>query len=289
MRNLSDRQRGGVLKRPSLCRGVEAHGLAPVTPAAVLNVGSDSQLGEGHRCQGPHLGLFHINLGDNEGVGDFVPVHHGPELKRCEHDGGASDEPDRDVLELHVAIVDASRLNDVEPPPTQAVRPLTSCNCWRWHQLGGCHRRGLTTVLLGSPIWNVRPPMIGMASISERENREIEAVNASGNTPVVFIHGLWLLPSGWDSWVQLFSEASYGPLTPDWPDDPETVEDARANPDVLAKKTLKQVADHIIEIINALDKKPAVMGHSTGGLLRRAPAARAECPCCSRRCPTRRS
>ena len=36
-----------------------------------------------------------------------------------------------------------------------------------------------------------------MASISERESREIEAANASGTTPVVFIHGLWLLPSSW--------------------------------------------------------------------------------------------
>ena len=99
-----------------------------------------------------------------------------------------------------------------------------------------------------------------MAPISERENREIEAANASGNPPVVFVHGLWLLPSSWDPWVQLFSEAGYAPLTPDWPDDPETVEEARANPDVLAKKTLKQVADHTTEIINALDKKPAVIG-----------------------------
>ena len=38
-----------------------------------------------------------------------------------------------------------------------------------------------------------------MASISERENMEIEAANASGNTPVVFIHGLWLLPGSWAS------------------------------------------------------------------------------------------
>ena len=113
-----------------------------------------------------------------------------------------------------------------------------------------------------------------MASISERENREIEAANASGNTPVVFIHGLWLLPSSWDRWRQLFSEAGYAPLTPDWPDDPVTVEEARGNPDVLAKKTLKQVADHTTEIINALDKKPAVMGHSTGGLLAQMLAGR---------------
>ena len=113
-----------------------------------------------------------------------------------------------------------------------------------------------------------------MASISERENREIEAANASGNTPVVFIHGIWLLPSSWDRWAQLFSEVGYAPLTPDWPDDPETVEEARANPDVFAKKTLKQVADHTTEIINALDNKPALVGHSTGGLLAQMLAGR---------------
>ncbi len=113
-----------------------------------------------------------------------------------------------------------------------------------------------------------------MASISERENREIEAANASGNTPVVFIHGLWLLPSSWANWADFFKQAGYAPLTPDWPDDPKTVAEARANPDVLAKKTLKQVADHTTEIINALDKKPAVIGHSTGGLLAQMLAGR---------------
>jgi non-heme chloroperoxidase len=113
-----------------------------------------------------------------------------------------------------------------------------------------------------------------MGSISERENREIGAANGSGNTPVVFIHGLWLLPSSWDRWGQLFSEAGYAPLRPDWPDDPETVVEARANPDVFAKKTLKQVAEHTTEIINALDRKPAVMGHSTGGLLAQMLAGR---------------
>src|SRR3954465_15096687 len=105
------------------------------------------------------------------------------------------------------------------------------------------------------------------ASITERESRQIEEANASGRTPVVFIHGLWLLPSSWANWVQLFEEAGYAGVTPSWPDDPETVEEARANPDVFAKKTLKQVADHTAEVIGALDKKPAVMGHSTGGLL----------------------
>jgi pimeloyl-ACP methyl ester carboxylesterase len=111
-------------------------------------------------------------------------------------------------------------------------------------------------------------------SISARENREIEAANASGDTPVVFIHGLWLLPSSWANWADFFKQAGYAPLTPDWPDDPQTVAGARAEPEVLAKKTLKQVADHTTEIISALDKKPAVMGHSTGGLLAQMLAGR---------------
>jgi len=113
-----------------------------------------------------------------------------------------------------------------------------------------------------------------MASVSERENREIEAANASGNTPVVFIHGLWLLPSSWNAWADFFKQAGCAPLTPDWPDDPETVEEARANPEVLAKKTLAQVADHTTEVIGRLDRKPAVMGHSTGGLLAQMIAGR---------------
>src|SRR5262249_33176746 len=112
------------------------------------------------------------------------------------------------------------------------------------------------------------------ASTSERENQEIVAANSSDKTPVVFIHGLWLLPSSWANWADLFEQAGYAPLPPDWPDDPQTVEGARAEPEVLAKKTLEQVADHTTEIINALDKKPAVIGHSTGGLLAQMLAGR---------------
>jgi pimeloyl-ACP methyl ester carboxylesterase len=116
--------------------------------------------------------------------------------------------------------------------------------------------------------------MLRMGTITERENKQIEAANASGRTPVVFVHGLWLLPSSWDNWVGLFEEAGYAGVTPSWPDDPETIEEARANPDVLANKNLAQVADHTADVIGKLDKKPAVMGHSTGGLLAQIIAGR---------------
>ena len=104
-------------------------------------------------------------------------------------------------------------------------------------------------------------------AITEYEAAEVAKANASGKTPVVFIHGLWVLPSSWDRWAEVFEEAGYAPLKPTWPDDPRTVEEARANPDVFAKKTLGMIADHTEEVISGLDKKPAVLGHSTGGLL----------------------
>jgi pimeloyl-ACP methyl ester carboxylesterase len=108
---------------------------------------------------------------------------------------------------------------------------------------------------------------VSPTTIIDQELEQIRQANASQATPVVFIHGLWLLPSSWANWADFFNRAGYAPLTPVWPDDPGTVEEARAKPDVLAKKTLKQIADHTSEVILALDKKPVIMGHSTGGLL----------------------
>jgi non-heme chloroperoxidase len=113
-----------------------------------------------------------------------------------------------------------------------------------------------------------------MAAIADRETQRIDKANASGRTPVVFIHGLWLLPSSWDRWATVFKEAGYAPVTASWPDDPETVEEANANPEVFAKKTVGQVADHVGEVIGKLTKKPAVIGHSFGGLLSQIIAGR---------------
>ena len=111
------------------------------------------------------------------------------------------------------------------------------------------------------------PESATVAPITERERGQIDRANAKTATPVVFIHGLWLLPSSWDRWAEVFEEAGYVALTPDWPDDPASIEAARAEPEALAKKSLKQVADHTAEVIKALDKKPVLIGHSTGGLL----------------------
>jgi non-heme chloroperoxidase len=111
-------------------------------------------------------------------------------------------------------------------------------------------------------------------TIIEHEAQQVERANATGRQPVVFVHGLWLLPSSWDRWAAVFEEAGYTALTPGWPDDPETVAEANAHPEVMAHKTVGQVADHFDEIIHGLKKKPAVVGHSFGGLLAQILAGR---------------
>ena len=114
----------------------------------------------------------------------------------------------------------------------------------------------------------------GDMTITEHELQQCEEANATGRPPVVFVHGLWLLPSSWDRWSALFGESGYVALTPGWPDDPETVEEAKAHPEVFAGKSIGQVADHFEEIIRGLTRKPAIIGHSFGGLLTQILAGR---------------
>ena len=143
----------------------------------------------------------------------------------------------------------------------------------------------------------------GAKTVTADEIEQAENANASGKTPVVFVHGLWLLPSSWDRWAKLFDAAGYAPVLPGWPDDPESVDDANEHPEVFARKGVADIADHVEAVISRLDRRPALIGHSFGGLLvqilagrgsRRPPLpstqrrSAASCPCRSLRCDRRR-
>ena len=116
-------------------------------------------------------------------------------------------------------------------------------------------------------------------TITDYEAAQVERANASTATPVVFVHGLWLLPSSWDRWVAFFEEAGYVALTPGWPDDPQTVAEAKANPEVFAGKGIGEIADYEESIIRRLDRKPVVIGHSFGALLTEILAGRGVAAC----------
>jgi non-heme chloroperoxidase len=119
----------------------------------------------------------------------------------------------------------------------------------------------------------------GSTTITAHEAAQVERANATSATPVVFIHGLWLLPSSWEPWTKVFEEAGYVAVALGWPDDPETVEEAKADPDVFARKSVGQVADYVEGIIHRLERKPAVIGHSFGGLMTEILAGRGLAAC----------
>jgi pimeloyl-ACP methyl ester carboxylesterase len=105
------------------------------------------------------------------------------------------------------------------------------------------------------------------STVTEYDAEQVARANATTATPVVFVHGLWLLPSSWERWAGVFEEAGYVAVSPGWPDDPASVEEAKDHPESFARKSIGEVADHFEDVIGRLDRKPAVIGHSFGGLL----------------------
>ena len=104
-------------------------------------------------------------------------------------------------------------------------------------------------------------------TLTDWERAEIDRANESGLTPVTFVHGLWLLSSSWQQWRDLFEANDFITIAPGWPDDPDTVQEAHEDPSVFAHKMVQAVTDHYLEAIRLLKRKPAVVGHSFGGLI----------------------
>src|SRR5258708_8342832 len=100
-----------------------------------------------------------------------------------------------------------------------------------------------------------------MPDITEYEAQQIREANAAQRTPVVFIHGLWLLPSSWDRWRAVFEEAGYVTLTPGWPDHPNTVDEANRHPQVFPHKSVGQTAHPLPDPIRTLQQKPPPTAH----------------------------
>jgi pimeloyl-ACP methyl ester carboxylesterase len=87
------------------------------------------------------------------------------------------------------------------------------------------------------------------------------------HTPVVFIHGLWLHATSWAPWLELFGQAGYAPVAPGWPNEPDTVEQARQQPELVANTGIDDITAHYTKLIDGLGASPVIIGHSFGGLI----------------------
>ncbi|MGN7799644.1 alpha/beta hydrolase [Leifsonia sp. 22587] len=90
----------------------------------------------------------------------------------------------------------------------------------------------------------------------------------SAPNTVVLIHGLWMTPLAWEHWVARYEARGYTVITPGYPGigpGVEGVEALRADPSAIADVGVREVMDHLTEIITALDAPPIIMGHSFGG------------------------
>ncbi|MEV4629810.1 alpha/beta hydrolase [Micromonospora sp. NPDC049523] len=86
--------------------------------------------------------------------------------------------------------------------------------------------------------------------------------------PIVLIHGLWMTPRSWDTWAERFRSSGHDVIVPGWPGiDNRTVEDVRSNPGPIKGIGIKQITDNYQRIIQALPRRPIIMGHSFGGLI----------------------
>ena len=111
-------------------------------------------------------------------------------------------------------------------------------------------------------------------TITSAEQDEIRTANESSKPVVVFVHGLWMLRSSWEPWRALFEAAGFATVAPGWPDDPETVALGRTDPTLFAGKRILDVTDHFQDVIDQLARRPAIVGHSFGGLITQQLAGR---------------
>lgn len=110
--------------------------------------------------------------------------------------------------------------------------------------------------------------------LAASERAEVDAANASGRMPVVFVHGLWLRPEGWRDWRWLFESEGFAAVAPAWPGEAPSLAAARAEPHRLAGRSVADVLEHSAAVIARLDRKPVLVGHSLGGLVVQQLAAR---------------
>ena len=86
---------------------------------------------------------------------------------------------------------------------------------------------------------------------------------------IVLIHGMFMTPLCWEKWIPYYESKGYKVIAPAWPGRDKSVAELRkAHPDAqVAKLKLGDIVAHMESVIKGLEEKPAIIGHSMGGLV----------------------
>ncbi|MFJ9559874.1 alpha/beta hydrolase [Streptomyces fuscichromogenes] len=85
---------------------------------------------------------------------------------------------------------------------------------------------------------------------------------------IVLIHGLWMTPLAWEHWAARYEVRGFTVLTPGYPGieaGEAGLAALRQDASAIARVGVREVLDHLTEVIEELDAPPIIMGHSFGG------------------------
>ncbi|MEV5571346.1 hypothetical protein AB0L06_14945 [Spirillospora sp. NPDC052269] len=68
-------------------------------------------------------------------------------------------------------------------------------------------------------------------------------------TPVVLVHGAWLHVSSWTPWAEHLAGRGYAVTVPAWPDEADTVADARRDLSRLSGLGLDALTAHVETVV----------------------------------------
>ena len=111
-------------------------------------------------------------------------------------------------------------------------------------------------------------------TISAHEADEVARANATGKVPVVFVHGLWLLASSWDRWASGLRGGRVRRRVARLAGRPRHRRGGPSIPRCSPTRASARSPTTWRRSSRGLGRKPAVIGHSFGGLLTQILAGR---------------
>jgi len=85
---------------------------------------------------------------------------------------------------------------------------------------------------------------------------------------IVFIHGLFMNPKSWESWIKYFEDKGFKCYAPAYPfHEGEPIELRKNINPKLGHLTFAEIVERFVTFIDNIPEKPILIGHSMGGLV----------------------